>query len=142
MIEQYIYNRIVADSTLQTLLGKSGGGVHLYPLAVPKGINLDLVFENNDKGVVSFSLITTGDGYPDIKSRNVQFNVFSSKHSLTVEICDALSNIFNEDNNQKSGGVGVVYSQRISEGDIGFEFDENDDNGVYQRETSFYFKVR
>lgn len=130
MIEQYVYNLIVADVTLQTLLDNGNGGYHLYPTVVPKTINTDIA--------VTFSLISTVDAYPTVKSVQIQFNIFAPTHQEVVEIAQALNNLLNEDNHKSSGGVNVIYSQRSSEADLGYNFDDK----VFQRQATYYFKLR
>lgn len=130
MIEQYVYNLIVADATLQTLLDNGNGGYHLYPTVVPKTINTDIA--------VTFSLISTVDAYPTVKSVQIQFNIFAPTHQEVVEIAQALNNLLNEDNHKSSGGVNVIYSQRSSEADLGYNFDDK----VFQRQATYYFKLR
>lgn len=130
MIEQYVYNLIVADTTLQTLLDNGNGGYHLYPTVVPKTINTDIA--------VTFSLISTVDAYPTVKSVQIQFNIFAPTHQEVVEMAQALNNLLNEDNHKSSGGVNVIYSQRSSEADLGYNFDDK----VFQRQATYYFKLR
>lgn len=130
MIEQYIFNKITTDPTLQTLLSAGGGKYHIYPAVVPTGIDFA-------KGI-TFTLITSTDAFPIIKSVNIQFNIFALKHSDTVAIAKALSDLFNDDNNQKAGGESVVYSIRSSESDLGYNFDDK----LFQREATYYFKLR
>lgn len=130
MIEQYVYNLITQDAALQALLTNGSGGYKVYPSVIPRAVNADKA--------VAFSVITTRDAYPTIQSCNVQFNIFAKKHADTTAISAALFARFNEDNNQSSGGVKVVYSQRSSETDLGFDYDTN----LYQREATYYFKIR
>lgn len=130
MIEQYIYNKITEDETLQTLLAAGSDDFYLYPNVVPRGVEFSKA--------VTFTLIITNDVYPAIKSVNVQFSIFSKSHVEAVQIAEALSALFNEDNNQSSGEVAVVYSQRKSESDLGFNYDDQ----LYQREATYYFKLR
>lgn len=132
MIEQYIYNMITGDDTLAELLAIGSDDYHLYPNVIPRGIEFDKA--------VTFTLITTNDAYPAINSVSVQFNIFAKTHSATAQIAKALSDLFNGDNHQSSGGVDVIYSQRQSESDLGFNFDENEN--MYQREATYYFKIR
>ena len=129
-MEQYIYNLISLDSTLSTLLDDGNGGVHLYPGVVPRGIDIETA--------VTFSLITTNDRYPKINSKNYQFNIFAKTHAEITAIADALFNVFDEDNNNSSAGKHVVYSSRVSETDLGYDFDDE----TYQRESTYYFKTR
>lgn len=131
MIEQYIYNKITEDETLQTLLSAGSDSFFLYPLVVPRGVD-------DFNQAVTFTLIVTSDVYPASKSVNVQFNIFSKTHTKAVEVAKALEDLFNEDNNQTSGGVSVIFSQRRSESDLGFNFDDS----LYQREATYYFKIR
>lgn len=130
MIEQYVFNKIVADTTLQTLLTDGSGGYNVFPNVVPRS----LVFTK----AVTFTTISTTDVYPHANSVNVQFNLFAKTHSDLVSIASALANVFNGDNNQLSGGIDMIYSQRRSESDLGFNFDES----IYQREATYYFKIR
>lgn len=129
MIEQYIFNLISADSTLATFLTKNSV-LNLYPSVVPRGA----VFDN----AMTFSVISTVDVYPASKSVNVQFNIFTKEHIKSAQIAQALSDLFNEDNRQQSGGVDMIFSIRQSESDLGFNFDTN----IYQREATYYFKIR
>ena len=132
MIEQYIYNKILQDETLKNLLKTSDGkGIFLFPSVIPREI------EDFEKAV-TFTLITTVDDYPTILSHNIQFSIFAKKHSDTVNIAKGLYNLFNEANNQKDGDVKVVFSIRVSETDLGFDFDTY----LYQRESTYYFKIR
>lgn len=130
MIEQYIYNKITQDSALQTLLDDGDGGYKLFPTVVPRGVETDKA--------VTFTLINSNDAYPKIQSVNVQFNIFADTHTEVAQISEALADLFNEDNNQLEAGVGVVYSQRVSQTDLGFNFDDEN----YQREATYYFKLR
>lgn len=130
MIEQYVFNKISGDSTLSTLLTKDSV-LHLYPSVVPRGVD---TFDN----AVTFTTISVVDVYPASKSVNVQFNIFSKEHIKSAQIAQALSDLFNEDNHQKDGGVDMVFSIRKSESDLGFNFDTN----IFQRETTYYFKLR
>lgn len=129
MLEQYIFNLISGDATLSALLTKSAV-LHLYPTVVPRGVDFD--------NAMTFTTIGMTDVYPASKSADVQFNIFTKEHIKSVEVAQALSNLFNEDNNQSSGGVDVVFSIRQSESDLGFNFDTN----IYQREATYYFKIR
>lgn len=129
MIEQYIFNKISADTTLATFLTKASV-LNLYPTVVPRGVDFD--------NAMTFTTISIVDVYPASKSVNVQFNIFAKEHIKSVQIADALSNLFNEDNHQKDGGVDMVFSIRKSESDLGFNFDTN----IYQREATYYFKIR
>lgn len=131
MIEQYVFNKITADPTLQALLTDGAGGYHLYPAVVPRGVETS--------NMLTFTRIGTTDVYPASESVNVQFNIFTKAHGQAVAIAEALSNLMNEDNNQPlTGGTAVVYSQRKSESDLGFDFDDK----LYQREATYYFKLR
>lgn len=130
MIEQYVYDRITEDLTLQTLLSAGSDGLHLYPTVVPRGIDGDRI--------VTFTLITTNDGFPAIESRNVQFNIFTKTHTDGATIAAALADLFNQDHLQTEGGVKVVFSQRVSESDLGFNYNDNN----YQREATFSFRIR
>lgn len=130
MLEQYIYNKISSDTTLSNLITKSGT-LHLYPLVVPRGVDS---FDN----AITFTTISTVDVFPVSKSVNIQFNIFTKEHIKSVEIANALSDLFNQDNNQSDGGINVVFSQRRSESDLGFNFDTS----IYQREATYYFKTR
>jgi len=130
MIEQYVFNKITGDATLQALLTAGGGKYHVYPTVVPRGIDFD-------RGV-TFTLLTTFDAFPAVNSVNIQFNIFAKKHSDAAAVAKALSDLFNDDNNQSSGGQDVVYSIRKSETDLGFNYDDT----LYQREATYYFKLR
>ncbi len=132
MIEQYIYNLITGDTALQELLHKGSDDFYLYPGVIPRG-------EDNFTVAVAFSLITTKDVYPVSKSVTVQFNIFGTTHVVTANVAKALSDLFNEDNRQNSGGVQMVFSQRVSEGDLGKALDNE---ALYQREATYYFKLR
>lgn len=129
-IEQYIYDRITDDEALQELLLVGSDEFHLYPGVVPEGVEFEQA--------VTFTNIITTDVYPALESRNVQFNIFTRQHSKAVEICQALAAIFNEDNNRTEGNVSVVFSLRKSESDLGYDRDD----GIYQREATYYFKMR
>lgn len=129
MIEQYIFNKISADTALSTFLTKASV-LNLYPAVVPRGVDFD--------NAVTFTVISVVDVYPASKSVNVQFNIFSKEHIKSAQIAQALSDLFNEDNHQQDGGVDMVFSIRKSESDLGFNFDTN----IYQRETTYYFKLR
>lgn len=130
MIEQYLYNRITEDTTLQGFLSDGAGGYKLYPGVVPRG--------NDITNAVTFTTIVTNDVYPKALSVTVQFSVFSKTHADSVLITRALANLFNEDNRQSDAGVDVVFSIRKSESDLGFDYDDN----LYQREATYYFKLR
>jgi hypothetical protein len=130
MIEQYIFNRITGDTTLQSLLSAGGGKYNLYPDVVPAGVVFDRA--------VTFTVILTADVFPATESREVQFNIFTKKTSERNAIAQAIANLFNDDNNQTSGGVNVVYSIRRSESDLGYNYDDK----LYQREATYYFKIR
>lgn len=129
MIEQYIFNKISADSTLATLLTKASV-LNLYPSVVPRGVDFD--------NAMTFTVISTVDVYPASKSVNVQFNIFSKEHIKSAQIAQALSDLFNEDNHQQDGGVDMIFSIRQSESDLGFNFDTS----IFQREATYYFKTR
>jgi hypothetical protein len=130
MLEQYIYNKITEDTALQSLLSAGSDDFYLYPNVIPRSLMIDVA--------VTFTTIITTDVFPASKSVQVQFNIFAKSHSKVVEIANALSDLFNEDNNNSSDGVGVVFSIRKSESDIGFDFDDE----LYQREATYYFKIR
>ena len=130
MIEQYVYNKIVADTTLQGLLTDGASGYNLYPNVVPRS----LVFDR----AVTFTTISTNDVFPNANSVSVQFNIFAKTHTDIVSIATALANLFNGDNLQSDGGVFMIYSQRRSESDLAFDFDTN----IYHREATYYFKIR
>lgn len=130
MIEQYVYDKITEDVTLQGLLSAGSDDFHVYPMVVPRGVLFDRA--------VTFSVIITTDVYPASKSVNVQFNIFAKTHTDTVTICEALYALFNEDNNNSSNGVGVVFSQRKAEADVAFNYDD----GLWQRQSTYYFKLR
>ena len=133
-MEQYVYDKITEDEALQLLLTIDSGDVALYPGAVPRGVEFDRA--------VTFTTIITTDAYPHIKSVQVQFNIFAKTHADIGAISKALYDLFNEDNNNSNGEgeakVEVVYSQRKTEADIGFNYDD----GLYQREATYYFKLR
>lgn len=129
MIEQYIYNLITGDSALTALLG-SGDNIALYPAVVPQGATVDKA--------VTFTLIGTTDRFPNVRAATIQFNIFAKSHTKTVEIAQALLALFNQDTNRASGGEEVYYSQRISESDLGHDYD----TGIYQREATYSFKIR
>lgn len=130
MIEQYVYDKITQDPTLQGLLGAGSDDFNVYPMVVPRGVVFDRA--------VTFTLLITTDVYPASKSVTVQFNIFAKTHTDTVTICEALSNLFNEDNNNSSNGVDVVFSIRKAEADIAFNYDD----GLWQRQATYYFKMR
>lgn len=131
MIEQYVYDKITQDETLQEMLSAGSDGFHLYPGNVPRSVG-------DFDAAVTFTLIVTTDAYPAIESRNVQFNIFAKTHTSAANIAKALADLFNEDNNQEAGGAKVVFSIRKSETDLGINYDDN----LYQRECTFYFKMR
>lgn len=130
MIEQYVYNLITADATLQALLTDGAGGYHIYPGAIKRGVEFNQA--------ITFTNIITNDDYPTIQSRIIQFNIFAKTHTKTVEMGQALASLFNEDNLKSSGGVDVVFSIRQSESDVEVNFDD----GLFQREATYYFKIR
>jgi len=132
MLEQFIYNKITEDTALQSLLSAGSDDFYLYPNVVPRSLMINVA--------VTFTTIITTDVYPASKSVQVQFNIFAKSHAKTVEIAEALSDLFNESNNQydEDSKVGVVFSIRKSESDIGFDFDDE----LYQREATYYFKIR
>jgi len=131
MIEQYIFNKITADITLQGLLTDGNGGYNLYPLVVPRSLTFTKA--------VTFTTVATNDVFPNVNSVTVQFNIFTKTHTDAVLISKAIANLFNGDNNQlDAGNIAVVYSERASESDLGFDFDET----IYHRESSYYFKIR
>jgi len=132
MLEQFIYNKITEDTALQSLLSAGSDDFYLYPNVVPRSLMVNVA--------VTFTTIITTDVYPASKSVQVQFNIFARSHAKTVEIAEALSDLFNESNNQydEDSKVGVVFSIRKSESDIGFDFDDE----LYQREATYYFKIR
>jgi len=130
MIESYVFKRITTDPTLMSLLSAGGGKYHAYPAVVPRGIPFDKA--------LTFSVIVATYVYPGATSFNVQFGIFSKTHTDAATISQALYSLFNEDNNQKAEGVNVIYSQRVSDTDLGQNFDD----GLYQRETTYYFKTR
>lgn len=132
MIEQYIYTKITADIALQALLTNGAGGFYVYPGVIPRSV------ENFDTAI-AFSLISTRDVYPVSKSVNVQFNIFGTSHSKVAEVANALNNLFNGDNLQTVGSLKMVYSQRVSESDLGKTLDNE---ALYQREATYYFKTR
>lgn len=129
MIEQYLYNLITGDSTLQGYLTNGGGGYHVYPGVVPK----DLTFNS----AVAINLIGSSDTYPNAVSKVVQFNIFAKTHTRANEIAVALSDLFNGDHLQTSGGVKLVFSKRESEVDLGYDYDVE----LFQRNVSYYFKL-
>ncbi len=130
MIEQFIYDSIEQDETLQELLSAGSDGLHLYPTAVPRGIDGD--------NMVTFTLITTFDNFPAIQSRNVQFSIFTKTHTDGAIIAAALADLFNDNQRKTEDGVQVVYSIRASESNLGFDYDDN----TYQREATYSFKMR
>lgn len=130
MIEQYVFNKVTGDAALQALLTAGGGKYHIYPTVVPKTVSFTKA--------VTFTLLTTFDAYPAVQSVNVQFNIFAAQHGQAAAIASALADVFNDDNNQSDGGVNVVYSIRKSETDLGYNFDDK----LYQREATYYFKLR
>lgn len=130
MLEQYIYNKIKEDVTLSALISAGSNDIHLYPGVIPR----DIQFEK----AITFTTVTTNDVFPKVQSRNIQFNIFAKKHIDVATISQALSDLFNDDNLQNSGGASVVYSIRVSETDLGFDFDD----GLYQRECTYYYKLK
>lgn len=132
MIENYVYTKITQDTALQALLTDGASGYHVYPNVVPRSVNTFI-------SAITFTLITTKDVYPVSKSVNIQFNIFSKEHTKVAQVAEALSNLFNGDNLQNAGNVQMVYSQRISESDLGKTLDNEE---LYQREATYYFKIR
>jgi hypothetical protein len=132
MIEQYIFNKITGNTTLQTLLSAGGGKYHVYPNKVPRPIE----FEQG----ITFSRLGGGSGYPKVKSQIIQFSIFARTHAKLGDISEALYDLFDEKNNDSSGGVDVVYSQRQgAENDLESSLD---DPNYYMRVVSYYFKLR
>jgi hypothetical protein len=129
MIEQYVFNLITEDVTLQALLSAGGDKYHIYPSVIPAGVVFDKA--------IAFSVISSNDAFPVILIQSVQFSIFAKKHSDTVAIGNALSDLFNGNGIRSSGGISVVFSIRQSESDLGFDFDEK----IYQREATYNFKV-
>lgn len=130
MIEQFVYDKISQDETLQELISAGSDGLHLYPSVVPTGIESD--------AMITFTLITTRDAFPAIEARSVQFNIFTKTHTAGATIAAALADLFNDNKLQDEDGVKVVYSIRESESDLGFNYDD----GYYQREATYGFKMR
>jgi len=130
MLEQFVYDRISQDSALQTLLDAGSAGLHLYPTVIPRGVSFDRA--------VAFTLIITTDAFPAVESRTVQFNIFTKTHTDGANVAKALGDLFNDDQRKTEGGVKVVYSIRESESDLGFNYDD----GIYQREATYSFKMR
>lgn len=130
MIEQYVYNLITGDASLAAELAAGGGKYHLYPGAVPRGIEFT-------KGM-TFTLIGTFDNYPAVQSATIQFNIFATTHTVAASLAKMLSDLFNGDTRKASGGVDVVFSIRASESDLGFNYDDK----LYQREATYNFKIR
>lgn len=132
MIEQYIYNRITQDETLQELLTAGSDGFHIYPNKVPRGTE----FQQG----VTFSRVGGGFVYPNLETILIQFSIFARTHAKLGEVSSAIANIFNEDHNQTSGDISIVYSQKQ-----GNEFDlpsDLDDPNYYQRSVTYLFKIR
>ena len=129
MIEQYVFNRVTADATLQGLLSAGGGKYHVYPDVVPNGIDFDRA--------ITFTLIVTNDVFPAAESRTVQFNIFAKSAADRHAIGAAIANLFNDDNLQSSGGTGVIYSKRQSESSLGYSYDTK----LFQGEATYYFKI-
>lgn len=129
MIEQYIFNRITGNSTLQSLLSAGGGKYHVYPDVVPNGIDFDRA--------ITFTLLITNDVFPAVESRTVQFNIFAKTAADRHAIGAALADLFNDDNLQTSGGTSVIYSKRQSESSLGYSYDTK----LFQGEATYYFKV-
>lgn len=130
MIEDFVYDRITQDETLQELLSAGSDGMHLYPTAVPTGIEAE--------AMITFTLIGTRDRYPEVESRSVQFNIFSKTHTKGNEVASALASLFNDDNLRTADGVKVVKSMRESESDLGYDYDDK----YYQREATYRFTMR
>lgn len=130
MLEQFVYDRISQDATLQGLLDAGGGNMHLYPTVVPRGIDAD--------DLLTFTLIGTRDAFPAVEARSVQFNIFTKTHTAGANIAKALADLFNDDQRKTKDGVQVVYSIRESESDLGFNYDDK----YYQREATYGFKMR
>ena len=130
MIEQFVYDAISQDETLQALLSAGSDGIHLYPSSVPTGIEAE--------AMVTFTLIGTRDRYPEIEARSVQFSIFTKTHTGGATIAAALASIFNDDNRRTEDGVKVVKSMRESESDLGYDYDDK----YYQREATYGFIMR
>lgn len=130
MLEQFIYDKISQDETLQELLSAGSDGIYLYPNVVPTGIESD--------AMVTFTLIGTRDAFPAVQARSVQFNIFTKTHTTGATIAAALAALFNDNQRQSDDGVKVVYSNRESESDLGFNYDDK----YYQREATYGFKIR
>ena len=73
MIEQYVYDKVTADPTLQGLITDGAGGYRLYPDVVPRGTTIE--------NAITFTNIITTDVYPAVESRTIQFNIFSQNNS-------------------------------------------------------------
>lgn len=132
MIEQYIYNKITEDETLQELLSAGSDGFHIYPTKVPRGVEFA-------QGV-AFSRVGGGFVYPNLETITVQFSIFARTHTKLAEVAQAISNVFNEDHYQTSGDITIVYSQKQ-----GNEFDmpsDLDDPNYYQRTVTYLFKIK
>ena len=135
MIEQFIYDKITNDPTLQTLLHKGSDDFYIYPNVIPRG-------EDSFDVAITFTLVITRDVYPASRSVNVQFNIFSASHGKTAETAKALFDLFNDFRYEPGAGEDdtvVIYSQRSSESDLGKPLDNE---GLYQREATYYFKLK
>lgn len=125
-MEQFVYDKI-KNSPIHDIVGDN-----VFPLVVPRSITVDKV--------ITFTTIVTTDEYPNVKSAQVQFNIFAKKHSDVTAIAQGLYALFNQKENDTTPDVdiGIVFSIRRSESDVDFDYDAK----LYQRQASYYFKIR
>ncbi len=132
-MEQYIYNKIVNDETLAGLLDLGEENIAVYPTVVPRGVEFDQA--------MTFTTIFTNDAFPNITSVNIQFNIFAKTHAKVGEISRGLKALFHQienDSVEEVDDVNIVFATRFSESDLGFNFDDK----LYQRESTYLFKLR
>jgi|SRR5690606_16139252 len=129
-MEQYLFERITNNVVLQALLQKSGGGYNVYVLNIPTGISFTRA--------IRITTINTITRFPAINAVNVQIDIFAERHSDTVKIANALYDMFNMETNVSGTDVNIVYSQRVDESDI----DYDEDDKLYHRQATYYFKIR
>lgn len=130
MLEPYVYSKITNDTALQTLMGFGVDQYHVYPDVVPRGV------EDFDQAITFVESLN--DSWPNVKSGNVQFSIFSKTHTKGAEIAQALYDLFHQKANEKAEGVEIVFSSRQTEFPLGF----NPDDGLFQRQATYYFKIK
>ena len=125
-MEQCVYNKIKL-SPLHAIVGDN-----VFPMVIPRSASVEKA--------ITFTKIVTVDEYPNVKSTQFQFNIFAKKHSDVGAIAEGLYDLFNQKENDTTPDVdiGVVFSIRRSESDIDYDYDGK----LYQREATYYFKLR